>query len=280
MHRVPSIISLDATPINYDGLGDYYDHRPASGGLLDRQKYELNRRAFHAAAGLVTWSDWARKSLINDYGVDTRRVRVVPPGAGPMFFDIGRARVTAEPERLPGRVRLLFVGADFGRKGGPELLETMNGPLGRICELHLVTMAEVPALPNVIVHRGLKANSRELQKLFAEADIFVLPTKADCLGVALMEAAAAALPVVTTSDGAQTETVQAGVSGLLVPAGNVHELHAVLSALAGDAEGRRRMGRAALALASAKFNAEHNNRAVLNFAREMTNTRQTARRAA
>src|SRR5947209_2291744 len=46
MQRYPSVISLDATPINYDSVGLGYGHRAAGDGFLDRRKYELNRRAF------------------------------------------------------------------------------------------------------------------------------------------------------------------------------------------------------------------------------------------
>src|SRR5262249_52045583 len=98
MRRVPSIISMDATPINYDSVGEHYGHAAARGGFLDRKKYQLNLQAFHAAAGLVAWSDWARRSLIDDYGIDSRRIRVIPPGAPPRFFAIGDARGTRPVE--------------------------------------------------------------------------------------------------------------------------------------------------------------------------------------
>jgi glycosyltransferase involved in cell wall biosynthesis len=280
MRRVPSIISLDATPINYDAVGEYYGHRPAGGGLLDARKFEMNRNAFHAAAVLVAWSDWAKRSLVSDYGVDDARVRVLAPGAGPVFFDIGHERPRRSKLADGGRVKLLFVGADFRRKGGPELLKCMAGPLGAICELHVATQSDVPAQPNVIVHRGLQANSDGLLKLFEEADIFVLPTHADCLGVALMEASAAGLPVITTTVGALSEAVEDGQTGLLMPPGDTDALHAALFALAQDAARRERMGRAAFALAWDKFDARKNNRAMLDLIHEIAGVEQRSRRAA
>jgi len=62
MRRLPTIVSLDATPINFDTVGDPYGHRAAGNGALDRQKYRMNRQVFHAATQLITWSDWARRS--------------------------------------------------------------------------------------------------------------------------------------------------------------------------------------------------------------------------
>src|SRR5438105_6022313 len=49
MRRVPAVVSLDATPINYDSVGMYYQHRPAGSGLVDRRKFEMNRATFEAA---------------------------------------------------------------------------------------------------------------------------------------------------------------------------------------------------------------------------------------
>ncbi len=279
MATIPTVISLDATPINYDSVGEHYGHRAASSSFVDRRKFELNRRAFHAAAGLVTWSEWARRSLVDDYDVDSARVRVIAPGAAPSYFDIGGSR-RATPDDGSRPVKILFVGADFDRKGGPLLLQWMNQAQPLNCELHLVTQSNVPAQPNVIVHRGLQANSLMLRQLFAEADIFVLPTHADCLGVALMEAAAAGLPVVTTDVGALREAVQHDESGYVVPAGNARALSATLSALIDDTERRQRMGRAAYALARQRFDAARNNRLLLDFVAEQVEARQISSPAA
>src|SRR3954469_16611741 len=120
MRRIPTIISLDATPINYDSVGYYYDHRPAGRGLLDQQKYRMNQRSFNAAARIVAWSEWARRSLVTDYGVEPAQVQVIAPGAAPAYFEIGdRRRAAAGHSVGVGRpVRLLFVGGAFERKGG------------------------------------------------------------------------------------------------------------------------------------------------------------------
>jgi glycosyltransferase involved in cell wall biosynthesis len=280
MGQVPSIVSLDATPINYDTVGRHYGHRPAGKGFLDRRKHAMNQRAFNAAAALVTWSDWARRSLVEDYGVDDRRVHVLAPGASTAYFEIGRHRLSPRTRRRSERVRLLFVGADFRRKGGPSLLECMKGPLGSRCELHVVTQAEVPAGPNVLVHRNLQANSPGLQQQFAQADIFVLPTHADCLGVVLMEAAAAGLPVITTDVGALAEGLRPEESGLLIPPADQRALQAALAALVDDPGRRQCMGRAGYALARQKFDAKVNNRRLLDLLHEVVAARPNAKEAA
>ena len=282
MERVPSVVSLDATPINYDSVGQHYGHRAAGDGFADRLKFSRNQRAFHAAARLVTWSEWTRKSLSDDYGVDPSRLKVLAPGAADAFFEVGARRplsssVVGPVDRLP---RLLFVGGDFRRKGGPLLLECMRGPLGTRCELHIVTNAHVAPQRNVYVHRGLGPNDPALLKLFADADVFVLPSLADCLAMVLMEATAAGLPVVTTDVGALGEAVCPGETGLLVKPGDAAELGQALNALVDDAGARQRMGRAGHALARRRFNARQNGQALLDIMIEVAQRGRHTRSAA
>jgi glycosyltransferase involved in cell wall biosynthesis len=282
MRRIPSVISLDATPINYDSVGHHYGHRAAGDGFIDRRKLAQNRRAFHAAAGLVTWSEWARRSLGDDYGVDPSNVRVLAPGASAAFFDIGVQRIFHQPVAdAPGRLpRLLFVGGDFRRKGGLHLLECMHGPLGDRCELHIVTRDQVDAQRNVYVHHEIGPNDPALLALFADADIFVLPSLADCLALVLMEATASALPVITTDVGALAEAIRPGETGLLVRAGDSMDLGRAIEALVDDADTRRRMGRAGRSLARQKFDARQNGRALIDIVIEAANRDRRTRSSA
>ena len=279
MKRYPSVVSLDATPVGYDSMGASYGHHPAGTGFVDRRKHAMNRDAFHAARRLVAWSEWARRSLVRDYGVDSARIQVIAPGAAPQFFAIGQRRVDAAPDNGRRPVRVLFVGGDFTRKGGPALLEVMRSDLGARCELHVVTQQQVESRPNVFVHRAAQ-NSPELLRHFERADIFVLPSLGDCLALVLMEAAAAGLPIVTTSVGALGEAVLQRRSGLIVPPSDVGALRAAVAALVGDPSARRAMGRASHALARRKFDARHNNAALLHVLADMARRPESLRKAA
>jgi glycosyltransferase involved in cell wall biosynthesis len=281
MRRIPSVVSLDATPINYDEVGEYYRHKAAGSGLIDRQKYRMNRDVFHAAHTLVTWSNWARDSLTHDYAVDPARIQVLAPGAADRYFKLGARRVESQATTTSSRrARVLFVGGDFTRKGGHLLLDCMQGLLSDTCELHLVTNQHVEPRPNVYMHSGLTANSPELVRLFAEADMFVLPSHAECLAVVLMEATAAALPVITTRVGGLAEAVQPGCSGFLMHAGDGSALRNALETLAADAGLRERMGRAGYELAKNKFDADRNNGALLDLVVEAAAAHTPIRRVA
>jgi glycosyltransferase involved in cell wall biosynthesis len=278
MRRIPSLISLDATPINYDKVGQYYGHKAAGNGAIDRRKYQMNRDAFHAASVLVTWSDWARASLICDYGVDPRKINVLAPGAAQAYFNVGQQR---QPRVDTDPVRILFVGGDFVRKGGQQLLDAFAvGPFEQLAELHLVTGSNLEPRPNVYVHKGLTANSPGLLNLFEAADIFVLPSFAECLAVVLMEATAAGLPVITTEVGALGEAVQPGRSGLLMQPGDTGALRHALETLVNDPAKRRSMGKEGHVLAQRKFRADNNNNSLLDLVVAAAASKQTARRAA
>lgn len=283
MRRIPSVISLDATPINYDSVSVQggYDHRPASGSFLDHQKYLLNRRAFQAAALLVPSSEWAKRSLVHDSGVDPARIRVLPTGAAATFFEVGRRRLASPPpapadeadrvgEAAPADapVRVLFVGGDWERKGGAQLLDALAGLPAGSWRLDAVTQSAVPPWPGVVVHHGMQPNSPELLRLFAAADLFVLPTLGECLALVLMEAAAAGLPIVTTDVGALAEAVRPGETGLIVPPRDVAALRGALAALLDDPALRWRMGRGGHALAGERFVAPRNNHQLLDLVAE------------
>jgi glycosyltransferase involved in cell wall biosynthesis len=268
--ETPVIVSLDATPLNYDRVGAAYGHS-AGNPQVEKIKFWLNQRAFNGADYLVTWSEWARQSLIVDYGVAGAKVEVIPPGTNLEFWDFSREARPAHPE---GKTRLLFVGGDFERKGGKLLYEVFRQKLADKCELHLVTKGQVEEGNGVSVHRNVSPNSPELQALFRQADVFVLPTEGDCLPVAITEAMAAGLPVVSTSVGAIEEAVVQGENGFVIKPGDGIELAKVLEQLVASPELRRRMGTNSRERAETSFDAAKNGQRLLEICKSLAETRR------
>lgn len=255
MAAVPTVVSLDATPIQYDSLGEFYAH-PQGPAPVERLKFELNRRCFERARHIITWSSWAKQGLVDDYGVDAARITVISPGVDTSLWH------GPDATREAGPVRVLFVGGDLRRKGGDLLVDAVrrlraDGSAPDV-ELHLVTTSDIEPEPGVHIHRGLTANSPELIAQYHAADVFCLPTLGDCLPMVLAEAAAAGLPLISTDVGAIHEIVRPDDTGLLVPPGDRGALEAALRRLVADRELRERLGSRARQLADRDHDARTN----------------------
>jgi glycosyltransferase involved in cell wall biosynthesis len=175
---------------------------------------------------------------------------VAHPGATDAFFAVSRGE-----QRL--RPRILFVGGDFERKGGSQLLEAYEA-LSAPADLLIVSDSEIVLPAGVEQEKGVTPASERLLAAYARSDIFCLPTLADCTPVVLGEAMAAGLPVVTTSVGSNTETVVDGEEGLVVEPGDARALAVALEQLVSDAALRKRMSDAARATAQERLSAAKN----------------------
>ena len=266
---IPTVVSLDATPKQYDELGEHYAH--SSGPApLERIKDWLNRRCFLRAAHIVTWADWTKNGLVDSYGVDPDNVTVIPPGVD---VELWSADVDARSDEV---VRILFVGGDLERKGGFDLLEAFTAlrqQFGDSVELDLVTTADVTPPDGVTVHSTLTSNSPELIALYHQCHIFCLPTRGDCLPMVLAEAGASGLAVVSTDVGAISDLVRNEETGLLVPVSDVSALAAALNRLIGDAELRRRFAVAMKELVATEHDAASNAERLARVAQSVSRSR-------
>jgi glycosyltransferase involved in cell wall biosynthesis len=177
-----------------------------------------------------------------------------------------------QPGHEPGPlVRVLFVGGNFARKGGPDLLAALQTLPD--AELDVVTGSDVGPIPPEVrcrVHRGLGPGDPELLALYRRADVFALPSHGDCLPLVLAEAAACGLPLVATALGAMSEVVRDGVNGFLVTPGAPADLRRALQRLVESPELRRAMGAESLALARREHDAMANHRRIFELMAEVS----------
>lgn len=252
----PLVLSLDATPEMMSATGRWYvktahAERPAISNMLRR---ELARRLYRRCSALLPWSEEAKDSLVRTYGVDPQYIRVLPPG-----LDLEAWTVPDRSARR-GPVKILFVGGAFGRKGGDLLLQVMADDALSECRLDVVTRDEVRSPgPNVRVHPDVTPGTARLRNLYRDADMLVLPTRADFAPTnTVIEAMASGLPVVTTDVGGLSRVVADGESGFIVPVGDRDALGARIRTIAGDAALRMRMGAASREYAEMHFSLAEN----------------------
>lgn len=251
--RVPYILALDGTPLWYQREKLPYSHPdfdPSS--LTSRARQLLIGRVYHKAHHLLPLCEGVRDSLIHDYGVAPSKITVVPPAVDLERFSCPDRSARDTTDR---QLRVLFVGADFVRKGGKEMLAVAKRPEFQDVHFDLVSRSfEGERLPNVQVHEGLKANTEPMVRLFQQADVFALPTHQDAHSVATIEAMAGGLPVISTPIGGIRDIVDEGKTGFLVPPGNVDALAECIRRFRGDPAMRLRMGAASRARVEERFN--------------------------
>jgi len=240
MRRRPSIVSIDCTQ-------DCVLQSATSSA--ERVSYLPNVRmdgaVFHRAAAIISTSDWAAKTLASRYPGCTTPVHVLPNPVLLEHFDRRWIDARCERARTGAKPRLLFVGGDFPRKGGFDLLDAwQSGNFHEVAALDLVTSWDLPAgLPEgVHVWRRVEAYSAEWRARWEQADIFVMPTRNEAFGLVYQEAAAAGLPSIGTSLNAVPEIVHDGETGFLVPTGDIRALAGAMHALINSPDLRNRMG--------------------------------------
>lgn len=243
MRRVPVALSVDTTIRDWRGMPAWRADR--SGPSLP-PAVALERRAFHNAALVLAWTEWARAAV----EAAAPRTRVVEHHPG-----IDLERYTPAPRRERPRPRVLFVGGRFAEKGGHTLLAALGERLGRELDLDLVTpSANIPQRPGVRVHH-LAPSSPQLLDLQQQADLFCLPTRGDAAPWAVLEAMACGTPVVSTRVGGIPGMLDHGRAGVLLEPGDEHALGEAVFSLLGDRERRAALAARARALCEERYDA-------------------------
>jgi alpha-maltose-1-phosphate synthase len=250
MRKIPTVVVIDITS------------KQASEEMCDpkfRWTYQpnifLDKRVFDAAKYVVTLSEWARQSVIHDSHISPDKVLVIPYGVD--IKKIPNANLRSKDSNLT--CKILFIGGDFRRKGGEDLLDVFLASFSDVAELHIVTQVPLDCNHcNVFVYNSVKAYSAEWVNLLQNADLFVMPTYADAFATVYMEAMAAGLPIIATSLPQVTEVVIDGLTGLLVKPGDRKALADKIRYLINHPEQRLQMGENGKKLAEQKFNYEIN----------------------
>lgn len=204
---------------------------------------ETRRRELRFADRILAPSSYVRDTLV-EAGVAPERIALLPYGVDTRRFRPGPEHAVPRGGRP---LRLLFVGQIGQRKGLRYLLEALRRLPREGYELTLAGSLAVPPaalapyrglyrhLPNQPYHR--------IHEVFQAADVFVYPSLHEGSALAVYEALASGLPVVTTRN--TGSVVRDGKEGLLVPIRDPEALAGALETLRGDEARRLEMAQAA-----------------------------------
>jgi glycosyltransferase involved in cell wall biosynthesis len=260
--RVPCVMSMDTTTYEWVRMIEGLPERGSPPPAL-RQLMRLNRLALEHAPLCIAWTESVAEAVRRL--APAARTAVLHPG-----LDLEAFKPTLEPRRQ-GPMRVLFVGGEWTRKGGDDLIAALGDDLDRSVRIDAVTGSEVPARPGLTLHRA-GPGSAELRELFARADVLCLPSRADAVPWVVIEAIASGVPVVASAIGSIPELV--GDSGVIVPPGDVRALREALSRLRTDDALRAGMGAAGRERAEKTYDARKNGPELLSLLREVAGGRQ------
>jgi glycosyltransferase involved in cell wall biosynthesis len=208
---------------------------------------ELERNSLRAAPLVISWSRHVSDQL--HALAPQSRIATLHPG-----LDLHAFTPSFGPRR-PGAPRILFVGGRFEAKGGPALLlaaESLAVPV----EVHVVTTERVQPHPLMTLHR-VEPGTQDLADLFRDADLFCLPTTADAVPWAILEAQASGLPVISTRVGSIPDMLPEEC-GRVVEPGDPVALREALDEVLGDEGLLHAMGQAGRARVEAQYDAKTN----------------------
>lgn len=236
--RRPYVLTTDNT---YRLSERYWPQWAALRGRMRDEWVALERQLFHGASFLFPWSEFTRRSLIDDYGVPPERV--IAAGAG---FNLDAPPL--DGKRYDGQTAL-FVGYDFERKGGLVLLRAWEQVRRALPKAQLWIVGPKrrhgPDLPGVTWHGRIDRAS--VADLYARATLFVMPSLFEPWGHVFIEAMGYGLPCIGADCCAMPEMIADGSTGLLVPPREPEPLSEALIALLGDPAHAAAMGRRARA---------------------------------
>jgi glycosyltransferase involved in cell wall biosynthesis len=204
---------------------------------------------------IVANSEHVRRDVIQREGVDPDRIIVIRNGVElPPAADASMRRATRAAWGAADDVFVVGCVSNLKpRKGISQLLEafaSLDGP----ATLRLVIIGEGPSRDSLthlarvvgIADRVLFVGTEpNVPAQLPGFDLFVHPSETEGLPNAVLEAAAAGLPIVATDVGGTSEIVLDRETGMLVASGDVAAMASAIAALRGDPAARSRLGRAA-----------------------------------
>jgi glycogen synthase len=244
---IPYAMMLDYTEAL--AYRNWRDWAPFASEASLRERLLCERRAYHNAVHLFPFGNATRRSLIEDYGVDSAKITV-----------IGSAGYFAAPDsgdRSFGSKRILCYcasGAEFYRKGGDRVLAAFRIVRQQIQDAKLAVVGECSEMEGPGVENyGYVSSPEKMRELFLTSDLVLAPARCDPFPTFLIEAMNFGLPCVTSDVDGIPEIVANEVTGLVLSDVSAAELAAEIVRLLNDRQRLVTMSRSGKERAGEKF---------------------------
>jgi glycosyltransferase involved in cell wall biosynthesis len=222
-------------------------------------KYRLHDRVVAISEGIG--------EVLMSEGLSPARLRIVRSAveARPFQQPADKTWFRAEFGLPEGSLVMGVVAQLISRKGHRFLLQAMPRLMERFPALYVIFFGKGPAeadLREQARKLGLDGRVRlagfrdDLPRILPCLDLLVHPALMEGLGVSLLQAASAGVPIVASRAGGIPEAVRDGLNGLLVPPGDVAALGEAIGRVLGDPALARRLGEAGRDLVAREFSVD------------------------
>ena len=211
----------------------------------------LERTIYHNSSINFTMSSNVSKSMIEQYSCSQHKVACVYAGS-----NVKNIGIDLNKKRYDNK-HILFVGREWERKGGKDLIEAFKIVLSSHPDAKLTIVGCTPNISikncNVIGRITLQ----ELHRYYLDASVFCLPTKREPFGIAFVEALMHGLPIVATNIAAIPDFVLQGQNGYLVKPNDIRGLASALIELISDPDKCRVFGKNGFHIAMERYTWEN-----------------------
>jgi UDP-glucose:(heptosyl)LPS alpha-1,3-glucosyltransferase len=232
---VATVHFVQAREQELQSKGSFQREQPRAGfagldyALYSRTMGWLSRKFYRGShTRIVAISEAVKRDLVLFEGATTAAIAVIPNGVDiERFHPANRALYREATRRELGlsedQVMVLFVGNSWGRKGLCTAIEAIRG--SEQSNVRLVVVGQ--GLPDNFLH-GLPAEDasrilfagrqqENVERFYAAADVFILPTLYEPFGLVILEALASGLPSIVSAAAGASEWLTNGVDALLLP---------------------------------------------------------------
>lgn len=221
----------------YEQHGIMADVRDVPSLDLLRRRTDIERETYRSLTGIMTMSQWNARHVVATGEISPERVHVVGAGIN-VASDLPKQDEVTRRLEKPYRT-VVFIGRHFHRKGGDLVVEGVrHARLESGQDIRLVVagpsswpLNEPPA--TWVTFLG-DATLERLQLELRDADVVALPSRFEAYGIAVLEALAAAVPVIGRNDFAMPEMIERGQTGDLVDHDSAEEFARALLGVLGN----------------------------------------------
>jgi glycosyltransferase involved in cell wall biosynthesis len=222
--------------------------------------YIREKRLWKSADIIAAVSSSVKRDLVERYDVDERMIRTVYNGV-----DVNLFKKIEEPKvekiKAEGKRIILYVGHFGFRKGLHHLIEAMKFVKNEYPDSLLICVGGVPPwlgsfdflgyLKEITRRKGLdgsvifldRVKNSDLPSYYSLSEVLVLPSYYEAFPKVLVEAMACEVPVISSSMGGVSDSVQNMINGYLVQYGNVKQISDAIISILSDKRKAREMGR-------------------------------------